>query len=893
MEKLNIKNRFLISCVSCIVLLLTLCYFGINLNFKGTSAASTMSCGSKYAVRYGQNVWCCPSSSDKIVSKNDKLYCIGENVEIVSAQNDQGWACQTSIKSDVIDEQSCPNQLGEGWFLIQITGPVTSPYTHLCSALPETCATTAVAPKHVYSISYDFNGGTAGKYAPKEAFIDETVNISNPTKKYTVNFDLNDSGASIDGPTSKTVDLIFQTWFVTNNSSSAQYSVDGTTWLSYNSASDTDKEHLTATKYKNLADTGQTVILKAMWSGVEINLPKILSSDGSTKTCKWYTNADGSGKFYESGLSSLTVGTLSSTTSMTLYAICGKEVCFHTPKGDYLWLQEEKPYPGAYDGYVVVPGINSQEDCSALSDKSDVPDDDDYVCFDGPAEGQYWERYGDYKDNPNYRWLRGVERSECEVVDEKFEASVPSESEYCVTGLKYNGKSQTIVDTKKEKIGFEWISGTTRTNAGSQDVTAKLLSGYKWNDGSTSETKTITCSIAKATPTITVSKNSLSLEKDKTGTFTISGSVVGDFKITSGSTSKATVSPSKKDDLDVNTSQTITVTGVSAGTSTITVSFTPNDTNNYNMPNSKTVKVTVTEPAVTTKTAIKPTTASHCVNVTYDKKLKTLTKSAGEGYTFSGNTGTNAGSYTVTATLNSGYVWDDGKTDKITFVCSIAKANAKLELTDNTTSLKIDDSIQIIYSYDGDGNVSCEPKNNKIAVCEVKDGKLVITAKAAGNTEILLKAAAGDNYNAASSKTVSVTVEESTSGGEELTESTFTVDFVANGGVLSGVSSRTCTTTSTSCDVTDLPSATRDGYTFNGWGLVETCDSGELSKITLDKNKTYYACWVKNANTPIVDDDGNVEDNVQTGNVVIMLILCLGLLAIGYAYYYFKSIKQK
>ena len=50
---------------------------------------------------------------------------------------------------------------------------------------------------------------------------------------------------------------------------------------------------------------------------------------------------------------------------------------------------------------------------------------------------------------------------------------------------------------------------------------------------------------------------------------------------------------------------------------------------------------------------------------------------AGEGYTISGNTGTNAGSYTATATLKPGYVWSDGTTGakKIPWKIAAAPAN--------------------------------------------------------------------------------------------------------------------------------------------------------------------------------------------------------------------------
>lgn len=41
MDNIKNKNAFLISCVFCVLLLLTLCYFGVSDGFKGTSAAES------------------------------------------------------------------------------------------------------------------------------------------------------------------------------------------------------------------------------------------------------------------------------------------------------------------------------------------------------------------------------------------------------------------------------------------------------------------------------------------------------------------------------------------------------------------------------------------------------------------------------------------------------------------------------------------------------------------------------------------------------------------------------------------------------------------------------------------------------------------------------------
>ena len=59
-------------------------------------------------------------------------------------------------------------------------------------------------------------------------------------------------------------------------------------------------------------------------------------------------------------------------------------------------------------------------------------------------------------------------------------------------------------------------------------------------------------------------------------------------------------------------------------------------------------------------------------NLTYNGSEQTGVPS-GAGYTISGNTATDAGDYTATATLDSGYVWSDGTAEPKTIAWSIAK----------------------------------------------------------------------------------------------------------------------------------------------------------------------------------------------------------------------------
>ena len=147
-------------------------------------------------------------------------------------------------------------------------------------------------------------------------------------------------------------------------------------------------------------------------------------------------------------------------------------------------------------------------------------------------------------------------------------------------------------------------------------------------------------------------------------TFTEKASVKGKFANTSGTPSYATVSPAASTS---NSAQTVTITGVANGSSTITVKFTPSDTTNYNT-------ITKTYAATITKSATIPTEASYCKSLTYNGDDQTLVNDAGTGYTWTaGTTRKVAGSQNVTATLSSGYRWSDNTTGTKTISCSIAR----------------------------------------------------------------------------------------------------------------------------------------------------------------------------------------------------------------------------
>ena len=107
---------------------------------------------------------------------------------------------------------------------------------------------------------------------------------------------------------------------------------------------------------------------------------------------------------------------------------------------------------------------------------------------------------------------------------------------------------------------------------------------------------------------------------------------------------------------------------------------------------------------------------------------------------------------------------------------------------------------------------------------------------------------------------------------EVVAANTFTITFDANGGV--------CDTNSADTDaegkLTNLPTPTRDGYTFDGWFTKATGGEKVTTSTTFSENATLYAQWSKDSSgdsgvTPTPDpdkpgDDNNTDSDNSTGN---------------------------
>ena len=168
---------------------------------------------------------------------------------------------------------------------------------------------------NTYTISYEYNGGSKGTYAPSEGTFDKVVRISNPKKTLKVNFAAGVNADGITIPDAVSQEQQFIGWtYKSGNTSTAKYGSSSTTVTTrWSSGSKT----VTAEYFKNLRSTSGTVTLTANWTPVAVALPSI-SKPGYN--CNWNTQSDGKGTRYASG-ASYTPSAISGQ-SITVYASC-------------------------------------------------------------------------------------------------------------------------------------------------------------------------------------------------------------------------------------------------------------------------------------------------------------------------------------------------------------------------------------------------------------------------------------------------------------------------------------------------------------------------------------------------------------------------------------------
>lgn len=122
-------------------------------------------------------------------------------------------------------------------------------------------------------------------------------------------------------------------------------------------------------------------------------------------------------------------------------------------------------------------------------------------------------------------------------------------------------------------------------------------------------------------------------------------------------------------------------------------------------------------------------------------------------------TGINAGNYTAAFTPTPNYQWSDGGTGAKTAPWSIGKAAGSLTLDKTAMTLNSSNKFSTIaVNRAGNGAISAQSSNTKVATVDVSGDTVLVTGVADGSATITIKVAEGSNHTAPQNKTCGVTV---------------------------------------------------------------------------------------------------------------------------------------
>lgn len=243
--------------------------------------------------------------------------------------------------------------------------------------------------------------------------------------------------------------------------------------------------------------------------------------------------------------------------------------------------------------------------------------------------------------------------------------------------------------------------------------------------------------------------------------------ITGSVKIDNNGNTSFSVESSDTDVATVSTTgTTVTVTPKGAGEATITVTDANNDKNKATC----TVSVAKGTPTVTAPTYVSSA-------LTYNSSAQTLINagtaptgttmkyatgtSEAPGDTWSTNlpTGTNAGTYYVWYKVDGGTNYNDVAAAMISGSKAIGKATPTLTLSKSSlTFLALNATETFTITYDGDGELSASSSDTNTAEASLSSKTVTVRSVNWGSATITVSAAAGSNYNAATSQTVSVKI---------------------------------------------------------------------------------------------------------------------------------------
>ena len=119
--------------------------------------------------------------------------------------------------------------------------------------------------------------------------------------------------------------------------------------------------------------------------------------------------------------------------------------------------------------------------------------------------------------------------------------------------------------------------------------------------------------------------------------------------------------------------------------------------------------------------------------------------------------GTNAGSYTTTFTLNDGFKWADGTTGTKSVIWKIGKATGSVSFSKDSLSIDKNSTTDTLdVTRTGTGAITATSSDTSVATVTVNGTKVTVTKVGDGTATITVKVAADANYKEAS-KTCSIT----------------------------------------------------------------------------------------------------------------------------------------
>jgi len=282
------------------------------------------------------------------------------------------------------------------------------------------------------------------------------------------------------------------------------------------------------------------------------------------------------------------------------------------------------------------------------------------------------------------------------------------------------------------------------TNAGVHTVGFTPQGNCVWTDG-TQDRKTAPFTIDKAAGVLSLSANSGTIDATDKTSFTITTAGDGAITVTSSDTSIATVN---------RNGNTVEITGVKAGSTTITVSQA--EGSNHLAPANQTFAVTVNRKKITI-----PTVTNTSKTYTGSSQSPTVTNEPSSTVaTCTGKSGTNADDYTLGYNLTDTdvYEWADGTTAAKTYPWSIAKAAGSLSISSSSGNVDKGSTGTFTITAAGDGVVSVTSGNTSVATVSKSGNTVTITGVGAGTATITVSQAAGTNHTAPANKTYTVTV---------------------------------------------------------------------------------------------------------------------------------------